>query len=115
MNAQASRSVGILIFVVMLGLVGPAAGGVPEPDTEHRTVRSAGLDLTRLPDAETLYARIRTAAHSACRAQQAVWDVKQVLHKWRCVERAVEDAIVRADQPLLTAVHRRVGTRVAER
>jgi UrcA family protein len=99
----------------MFGLAGPAAGGVPQLDTEHRTVRSAGLDITRLPDAEALYARIRTAAQSACRAQRALWDVKQVLHKRRCVERAVEDAIVRADQPLLTAVHRRAGERVAER
>ena len=38
-----------------------------------------------------------------------------LLHKQRCIDRVVEETIVAADQPLLTAVHRRAGERVAER
>jgi UrcA family protein len=113
MKNQALRSIAYL--ALMLGIMSSAVAGEREPDAQRRTVSAAGLDLTRLPDAELLYARLRAAAHSVCRAQQAVWDVKRVTHKRRCVERVVEDAVAGIGEPLLTAVHHRAGERVAKR
>jgi UrcA family protein len=105
-------------LVLILGLATSAAERQPEADrdgAQRRTVSAAGLDVERVPDAEVLYQRIRTAAHSACRAQKALWDVTGVLHQKRCVERAVDDAAASAEQPLLTAVHRSLGERLADR
>jgi UrcA family protein len=116
MKAYTFRSVSILVLI--FGLAASAIGGESEADlgdAQRRTVSAIGLDVERLPDAETLYRRIRTAAQSACRAQRALWDVKRVLHHKRCVERAIEDAVVRAEQPLLSTVHRSFGERLAER
>ena len=116
MKAHAFRSLSILVLI--FGLEGLAAGGEPDlsrDGAQSRTVSGAGLDLARLPDAELLYRRIRSAAYSACRAQKARWDVKGVLHQKRCVEHTVEDAVVNAEQPLLTVVHRSFGERLADR
>jgi UrcA family protein len=116
MKAHISHSVSLLLLI--FGLAATATGRespVDRDDAQRRTVSAIGLDVERLPDAETLYRRIRTAAQSACRAQRALWDGKRVLHHKRCVERAVEDAVLRAEQPLLTTVHRSFGERLAER
>jgi UrcA family protein len=113
MNTSALRS--IMLFALMFGVMSSAAAGDREAGAERRTVSAAGLDLTRLADAELLYARLRTAAHSACRAQQALWDGKRVLHKRRCIERVVEDAVVGVGEPLVTAVHNRASEHIAER
>jgi UrcA family protein len=113
MKTQAFRSIAFL--AITLGTMSSAVAGDPQPGAQLRTVSATGLDLTRLPDAELLYSRVRTAAHSACRAQQALWDVKRVLHKQRCVERVVENTVAEVGEPLLTAVHNRAGERVAGR
>ena len=105
-------------LVLMFHLANPAAGlesGDGFDSGRSSTVSSAGLDVSRLADAETLYSRIRSAAYSVCRADKAIWDVKVVLHQKLCVAEAVEAAVVKANQPLLTAVHRASGERVAER
>jgi UrcA family protein len=79
------------------------------------TVDTRGLDLTRVSDTQTLYSRIRSAAISVCRADGALWDGERVQHRRSCVERAIEDAIVRINHPGLTNLHRSLRERVAER
>jgi UrcA family protein len=101
-------------LIVFLGLVGPFAG-LASADDPGLTVQSRDLDLSRFADIEVLYGRIRTAAHSVCRAEKAVWDGKALLHARRCAAQAVEDAIAQADQPLLTTVHRSFQQRLAQR
>jgi UrcA family protein len=116
MNTHAFRKFSVL--VVIFGLVSSAAGQEAargDDGGQSRTVNTAGLDPARLTDAEVLYRRIRTAAHSVCRAQKAIWDGRKVLHQKRCVARAIEDALARADAPLLTTVHRAFDERLAER
>jgi UrcA family protein len=101
------------VLIVVLGLAGPFAGAAAQGSS--RSVQSHDLDLSRPADIEVLYARIRTAAHSVCRADKAPWDNKVVLHARRCVEQAVDDAIAQADHPLLTTVHRGFQERLAQR
>jgi UrcA family protein len=105
-------------LMVAFQLAAPAAGLEPGEGFEpgrSATVDSAGLDASRLPDAEMLYARIQAAAHSVCRADKAVWDGKAVLHQRLCIAAAVENAIARVDEPILTAVHRASRERLAVR
>jgi UrcA family protein len=102
------------VLIVFLGLAGPFAA-LAAAETPNQSVESHGLDLSRFADVEALYGRIRSAAHSVCRADKALWDVKKVLHARLCVEEAVESAVARAEQPLLTAVHRGFRERLAQR
>jgi len=99
-----------LASVVIVLLFANTAGASPSA-----TVDTRGLDLARVSDAETLYARIRTAAISVCRADAAPWDGKQIQHRRSCVEQAIEDAVVRVNHPVLTNLHRSLNERVAER
>ncbi|HSC15548.1 MAG TPA: UrcA family protein [Gammaproteobacteria bacterium] len=111
----------VLVRVAAVLLTSCLAGGVlGQPgdafDGEHRaTVDGAGLDLSRARDAEILYGRIRSAAHSVCRAQKGLWDGKSVQHQRLCIDRAVDEAVARVDEPLLTALHRASIERVAGR
>ena len=116
MKAQAIRSLGI--FIIICGVVTSAGGQQPTRAAggeQTRTVDSVGLDASRLDDAEILYRRIRTAAHSACAAQQRIWDVKKVLHRNHCVEEAVAAAVARVDEPVLTTIHQAFDERLAGR
>jgi UrcA family protein len=117
MNIETHTSRRLAVLVLALHLAIPALAvelgrGLDGPST---TVATAGLDTSQISDAEVLYARIRTAALSVCRAAKARWDVKRVRHQQLCVAEAVENAVARADQPLLTALHRASRERFAER
>ncbi len=116
MNTLTVRRLSALI--VALQLAAPAAGLEPGGGFDagrSTTVGAAGLDASRLPDAQMLYARIQAAAHSVCRAEKAVWDGKAVLHQRLCIAEAVENAIARVNEPILTAVHRASRERLAVR
>ena len=118
MNLQTRVFRGLSALVLALNLANPAAGLEPGQGFDAglgTTVDTARLDLSRPTDAVTLYSRIRSAAYSVCRAEKARWDAKAVLHQKFCIADAVEAAVVKANQPLLTAVHRASGERVAER
>jgi UrcA family protein len=115
-QTQAVRTFGVIVLAAIL--VSPAAALEPGQGFEaghSTTVATAGLDVSRRADAEMLYARIRTAAHSVCRAEKARWDGKAVRHQRQCIDAAVENAVARANEPALTAVHRATGERVAKR
>jgi UrcA family protein len=117
MHAQNKGSLSLVTLILAFNLVDPAVGQPGHRfDGEHRaTVDGAGLDVSRFQDAQVLYGRIRSAAHSVCRAQKALWDVKQALHQRLCIARAVEEAVARANEPLLSAVHRASNERLADR
>jgi UrcA family protein len=56
------------------------------------------LDLSKMQGAKILYLRIRTAAETLC-TSAATWGKKEGA---ACVTKAVDDAIVRIDRPLLS-------------
>jgi UrcA family protein len=118
MNTQIHVCRRLTAIVLTLILADPVAGLEPGQGFDagrSETVDGSDLDVSRRADAEVLYARIRSAAHSVCRAEKAAWDGKAVSHQRRCVAEAVETAVARANEPLLTAIHRANGERVAER
>ena len=76
-------------------------------DLPTKTVRFADLDLATAVGAETLYGRIRTAARIVCR-EQPPSAVRE------CRARAVDDAVSRLGNSLLSSVHRSTVERVEE-
>ena len=78
----------------------------PEPSAEHSITRwlvtypvgYSDLDLSKLKGAKLLYLRIRHAAEVLCESA-ATWGKKE---EEACVRKAVDDAVVRVNVPLLT-------------
>ena len=61
-------------------------------------VRFSDLDVSTIKGAKTLYLRIRYAAETLCEST-ATWGKKE---GEACVRKAIDDAVVRVDVPLLT-------------
>jgi UrcA family protein len=73
------------------------------PPATHSTlvsypVRFSDLDVSKMPGAKTLYLRIRYAAETLCEST-ATWGKKE---GEACVRKAVNDAVARANVPLLS-------------
>ena len=64
-------------------------------------VRYSDLDTSKLQGARTLYLRIRHAAEMLCESA-ASWGEKE---GQACVDKAINDAVVRVDRPLLSEYH----------
>jgi len=64
-------------------------------------VRYSDLDVTKMKGAKTLYLRIRYAAEQLCEST-ATWGRKE---GEACVRKAVNDAVARANVPLLSQYH----------
>jgi UrcA family protein len=110
MSAKASR-----ICALMMAAVGStaAAGWPAHARAEHapvvRSVRVYVGDLHpgRAADVATLYARIRTAAETAC-GEPRLPESRFIDPRYRrCVEAAVREAVARVDSPPLSAYYRR--------
>ncbi|HJR71340.1 MAG TPA: UrcA family protein [Gammaproteobacteria bacterium] len=103
-----TRSIPSLSALLLLGwsastLAAPTRAG----DVPTKTVRFADLDISTAIGAETLYGRIRTAARIVCRAQPAS-AVRE------CRARAVDDAVSKLGNSLLSSIHRSTVERVEE-
>lgn len=72
-----------------------------DPSAESRTVKFADLNLANPSDAHVLYRRIRAAAEVVCSYYMFATDSA----KWQCVRDATADAVIRINQPALSAVY----------
>jgi UrcA family protein len=75
-----------------LGAEAPSANAAVYP------VRYSDLDTSNIQGARTLYLRIRHAAEVLCESA-ATWGKKE---GQACVNKAVDDAVVRVDRPLVS-------------
>ena len=75
-----------------------------------KIVRFADLDISKIEGVETLYSRIRAAAHTVCQGE-----VREFYAE--CRAKAVDEAVAGAGNTLLAAVHRAAtaGEEVASR
>jgi len=81
-------------------LLGTAAAWA---DVRSITVSFRDLDLSNPDGAKTLYYRIQTAAKTVCGPEETTMIGKTI---WRgCVKGAVDDAVAKVNNPLLTALH----------
>ena len=86
-----------------LGLLGTTIARAGPPATRSVEVSFRDLDLTAPSDAAKLYRRIQAAARSVCQyeptsaREQIIWQY--------CVRPAVDGAVAKVNNPLLTALH----------
>ncbi len=94
----------IVLIASFVGLGGialaqPATAAEATPEnTVSYPVRYSDLDVSKMSGAKTLYLRIRHAAETLCETT-ATWGKKE---GDACVNKAVDDAVARANVPLLS-------------
>jgi UrcA family protein len=97
------------------------SSGAAEPaiDLPTRSVRAWDLDLSRPADAQTLYTRVHAAAVELCKTEVRE-HYRQTRHRapagWteRCVTQAVDAAVRDAGDPVLAALHIKMGVAQAD-
>jgi UrcA family protein len=77
------------------------ASDLPAAATISYPVGYSDLDVSTMKGARTLYLRIRFAAETLCEST-ATWGKKE---GQACVNKAVDDAVVRLNRPLLSQYH----------
>lgn len=81
----------------------PAAADSFEPPTV--TVKYSDLDISHPRDAIVLYRRIHTAAANVCAPYDRGGSLSAKMHLKACVNKTVEDAVVKINEPALIAVY----------
>jgi UrcA family protein len=104
-NQRVMFPCGLLVMsLVSMG----AAAAVPASDDEVPTyhVNYADLDLGHTAGAESLFARIKSAARRVCEpvAASAPFPFAQVREK-NCMDKAIADAVANVHAPLLTSIY----------
>lgn len=79
----------------------PSIVSAADPSSASRTVKFADLNISNPSDAHVLYMRILAAAQVVCSYIPFATDAD----KARCVRDAIADAVIRIDQPELSAVY----------
>lgn len=97
------RCLAIAVIALMTQAFGTAAANAADATANppRRTVGYKDLDLTSAADAKALYVRIRSAAKVVC-AQLDGRQLVQHAKASRCEVEAIERAVKKVDEPLLT-------------
>jgi UrcA family protein len=90
--------------VLACALFAGTAGADTHAVIVSKKIDTAGLDLNRSADAQTLYTRIRHAADDVCTHGKQV-DLVPVDNPTRCYEKALADAVRLAKLPMLTQIY----------
>jgi UrcA family protein len=108
--ASAVRALSICIAATLVyNAADASAGGYSHDESvtdapPKRVVHFADLDLSRIEDVATLYARLRLAAHVVCRPLDSrillVDDEQRA-----CMDKAIADAVAGVNRPLLSRYH----------
>ena len=107
MKTAQSKLVKFILVAGFLSLGCAAIGGnafasdSPAAATVTYPVGYSDLDISTTKGAKTLYLRIRYAAETLCE-NAATWGKKE---GQACVKKAVDDALVRINRPLLSQYH----------
>jgi UrcA family protein len=107
MKTAQSKLVKFILVAGFLSLGCAAIGGnalasdSPGAATVTYSVGYSDLDISTTKGAKTLYLRIRYAAETLCE-NAATWGKKE---GQACVNKAVDDAVVRINRPLLSQYH----------
>lgn len=108
MNASPCTRASLLLALACCAFVPLTSfAGAADGETPRITVSYADLDLTGPEGAQTLYRRLRAAAHRVCDAGRDLRVLGERARYRACVEKALTQAVRSVDRDALTALHRR--------
>ncbi len=93
-------------FIAALSLSAPQLSMAGESIVKSIAVSYADLDLSNAADARLLYTRIRWAARKVCTLDGEMGHVAQSREHAQCVQRAVDQAVMAVNNPVLVAMYR---------
>jgi UrcA family protein len=93
-------------FIAALSLLAPQLAMAEEPIVQSIAVSYADLDPSNAAGARQLYARIRWAARKVCTLDGEMGHVAQSRERAQCVQRAVDQAVMTVNNPVLVAMYR---------
>jgi UrcA family protein len=97
-----------LVSTVWLAAVVVLPAAAAAGELHALAVRFSDLNLDRAADVRILYHRINLAADQVC-GEKTVTGSNLILPSWqRCVELAVNQAVVQLDRPALSAYHQQL-------
>jgi UrcA family protein len=91
--------------IVALCLLGTQLAMAEEPIVQSIAVSYSDLDISNAAGAKLLYARIRRAARKVCTLDGEVGHVSQSRERALCVQRAVDQAVMSVNNPVLVAMY----------
>jgi UrcA family protein len=96
-----------LTGLLLLSAFGLAVNALPavageELVTKSQVVRFGDLNLTTDDGAQTLYKRIKVAAHQVCEGADDRFGYSEYR---KCMKKAVDEAVAKVDRPTLHLVH----------
>jgi len=105
MNSIRSKLSAALFLTLGAAALGTlsAAQATEQDDPPTRTVRFDDLNLASPAGAKALYGRIRSAAHRVCEVS-AGSDPIQGVAVHTCIDKAIDDAVLHVNAPMLTAL-----------
>jgi UrcA family protein len=104
MNMTPKLVAGALAAIVGVSMVESIVGAHGSDEPRTISVRADDLDLEHVPDAEVLLARIADASITACGDIPDFRKARQVETFERCRRLAIQDAIRRLNQPMVTEI-----------
>ena len=93
------------VATVALSLLAPQFAMADETVVKSATVKYGDLNLASTAGANALYQRIRAAAHRVCKLD---YEPPYAMHdsgKRECVGRAIDQAIIKVNSPVLVAMY----------
>jgi UrcA family protein len=97
------------LTILALAVAHQLAYADQDPEVPSMTVRYSDLNLGHMEGAAALYTRIRFAADTVC-APLWGWDPSSVARFRKCVQSAIDGAVAKVDEPLLTSYALAHGT-----
>ncbi len=93
-------------FIAALSLSAPQLAMAGEPVVRSIAVSYDDLDPSNAAGARLLYARIRWAARKVCTLDGELGRVALSWERTQCIQRAVDQAVISIDNPVLAAMYR---------
>lgn len=93
-------------FIAAVSLLAPPLAMAGEPVVQSIAVSYADLDPSNAAGAKLLYARIRWAARKVCTLDDEMGHVAQSRERAQCIQRAVDQAVMTVNNPVLVAMYR---------
>jgi UrcA family protein len=103
-NKQAAFFASMFTIAMAAIACAPSAYSAPPAETLSRTVSYSDLNLDSASGANTLYARLRNAAHTVCAPFEGKgWANQSAWHA--CISTSIDAAVAQINNRTLTAIH----------
>ena len=99
---------GVVAIVAVVAFSVPAIASAEEPKGRSEKVSYSDLNVDKRAGAQALYKRLQLASKRVCGVQSIknAGSVSEVSNQRRCYRNALNEAVAKIDNPILTDIHK---------